>query len=81
MMKKWLKLNTWVRLFQRSFIYLCSSNVPLWEKALLLVPAALYWVLPDVLPMLPLDDAAVTVILANWFMNRIERKYPETMKE
>lgn len=70
-----------MRLFQRSFVYLRSTRVPLREKALLLIPAALYWVLPDVLPGLPFDDVAVTVILANWFMNRIERMYPEMKKE
>ena len=77
MMKKWLKLNTWVKLVQRTFLYLRSPMVPLWEKILLAAPAALYWVLPDVLPYLPFDDIAVTVILANWFMNRIEKKYPQ----
>ena len=44
---------------------------------MLAAPAVLYWVLPDVLPYLPFDDIAVTVILANWFMNRIEKKYPQ----
>ncbi|MCI3923906.1 hypothetical protein MO973_27130 [Paenibacillus sp. TRM 82003] len=80
-MRKWLKLSTWARLITRTFYALRSARVPLLEKLLLLVPAALYWVLPDALPYLPFDDIAVTLFLANWFLHRIENKYPEIKKE
>lgn len=80
-MKKWLKLSTWGRLVTRTITYLRAPDIPLREKALLLVPAALYWVLPDVLPYVPLDDIAVTLFLSNWFMRRIESKYPHRIKE
>lgn len=76
-MKKWLKWTTWTKLVSRTYVYLRSPIVPFREKALLLVPAVLYWVLPDVLPYMPIDDIAVTVLLANWFLNRIENKYPQ----
>ncbi len=75
-MKKWLKWTTWTRMVSRTFHYLRSPRIPLREKALLLVPAVLYWVLPDVIPHVPLDDIAVTLLLSNWFLNRVERKYP-----
>jgi uncharacterized membrane protein YkvA (DUF1232 family) len=78
---KWLKLTTWVRLVTRTFHALRSPHIPLREKALLLIPAVLYWVLPDVLPFLPVDDIAVTLLLANWFTKRIENKYPPVKKE
>ncbi|HZG57749.1 hypothetical protein [Paenibacillus sp.] len=80
-MKKWLKLSTWVRLVSRTFTYLRAPDIPLREKALLLVPAALYWVLPDVLPYVPVDDLAVTLLLSNWFLHRIESKFPHKSKE
>jgi uncharacterized membrane protein YkvA (DUF1232 family) len=80
-MKNWLKLSTWMRLVTRTLVYLRSPAIPLREKALLLIPAVLYWVLPDALPYLPVDDIAVTLLLSNWFMNRIENKYPQAKKE
>ncbi len=75
-MKKWLKWSSWARLVTRTFSYLASPGIPFREKALLLIPAALYWVLPDALPYLPFDDIAVTLLLSNWFLHRIEKKYP-----
>ncbi|WP_258525407.1 hypothetical protein [Paenibacillus sp. YN15] len=56
---------------------LSSSRVPLKEKLLFVVPAAVYWVVPDVLPLVPLDDIAVTLLLAGWFASRMEKKYGE----
>ncbi|WP_274365498.1 hypothetical protein [Paenibacillus thermotolerans] len=75
-MKKWFSFTTWARVAAKTVAYLRSPLIPLWEKALLLVPVAAYWVLPDALPFLPFDDIAVTVILVNWFIGRIEKKYP-----
>lgn len=54
---------------------LSSSKVPLGEKLLFIIPAAVYWVMPDVMPFMPLDDIAVTLLLAGWFAARMERKY------
>jgi len=79
-MRKWLKLTTWVRLVSRTVFFLRAPAIPIREKALLLVPAALYWVLPDALPFFPLDDMAITLLLANWFLHRIENKYPHLKK-
>ncbi|MNO02584.1 hypothetical protein D3C81_2230400 [compost metagenome] len=58
-----------------------SSRIPLIDKLLLVVPAILYWVLPDVLPFIPIDDMAVTMLLMNWFVSRAERKEQAGMKQ
>ncbi|UUZ80042.1 hypothetical protein LJK88_34355 [Paenibacillus sp. P26] len=52
-----------------------SPRVPMYEKLLFAVPAIIYWVMPDVLPWVPIDDMAVTLLLMNWFTARAERKY------
>jgi uncharacterized membrane protein YkvA (DUF1232 family) len=75
-MKKWLSFKGWARIAAKTFAYLRSPLIPPWEKALLLVPVAAYWVLPDLLPTLPFDDMAVTLFMVNWFIGRIERRYP-----
>ncbi|GIP38085.1 hypothetical protein J31TS4_13650 [Paenibacillus sp. J31TS4] len=74
-MSKLLSLKHWVHVFKRVGRLLVSSRVPMKEKLLFVVPAALYWVLPDVIPFLPIDDIAVTMLLANWFATRFEKKY------
>ena len=51
------------------------------DKLLFLVPVALYWVLPDFMPFLPIDDIGVTMLLMNWFVSRVERKYPGLLGE
>ncbi|MNT97965.1 hypothetical protein D3C72_2404280 [compost metagenome] len=53
---------------------LTSPRIPLLDKLLLVVPALVYWVIPDVLPFIPIDDIAVTMLLMNWFVSRAERK-------
>jgi uncharacterized membrane protein YkvA (DUF1232 family) len=45
------------------------------DKLLFIVPVALYWVLPDLMPFIPIDDAAVTALAASWFARTMERKY------
>lgn len=45
-------------------------------QASFLVPVGLYWVLPDVMPFVPIDDIGVTLIVMGWFVARMERKYP-----
>jgi uncharacterized membrane protein YkvA (DUF1232 family) len=52
-----------------------APYIPFREKLLFIVPVVLYWVMPDFLSFLPVDDAAVTLLLANWFVRRIEKKY------
>lgn len=44
-------------------------------KLLFAIPVLLYWVLPDALPFIPLDDIAVTMILSEWFARRMSKKY------
>ncbi len=75
-MRKLLSLRHWSHVFRRVFRLLRSPQIPLSEKLLLLVPAILYWVLPDIMPFVPIDDIAVTMFLANWFSARMEKKYP-----
>lgn len=59
----------------RVWALLRSPRVPLREKLLFAIPAALYWVLPDVMPFMPVDDIAVTLLLAGWFAGRMENRY------
>ncbi|MBP2001334.1 uncharacterized membrane protein YkvA (DUF1232 family) [Paenibacillus shirakamiensis] len=73
--KLWSAKN-WAHVFRRLPRLMTSSQIPLGEKMLFLVPALLYWILPDAIPFMPLDDIAVSMILMNWFVNRAERKYP-----
>lgn len=78
-MKRWSKLwslRHWSHIFKRVPRLLQSPEIPLLDKLLLTVPALLYWVLPDFLPFIPVDDIAVTMLLMNWFVARTERKYP-----
>jgi uncharacterized membrane protein YkvA (DUF1232 family) len=75
---KWRKmwsLHRWSYIFRRVPRLMISSQIPLFEKLLFVIPALLYWILPDVLPFIPIDDLAVTALLMNWFVTRVERKY------
>jgi len=47
------------------------------EKLLFGIPVVVYWIMPDMLPFMPIDDIAVTMMLASWFSDRMERKYPQ----
>ncbi|AWB44124.1 hypothetical protein DCC85_07760 [Paenibacillus sp. CAA11] len=74
---KWRKiwsLRHWAHVFRKVPGLLASPRVPARDKLLMVVPAALYWVLPDVLPFIPIDDMAVTMLLMNWFVERAEKK-------
>lgn len=76
---KWRRLfslRRWSYVFQRIFRYLASSQITIGDKLLFFIPVGLYWVLPDVMPLLPIDDIGVTMLMMNWFVSRIERKYP-----
>ncbi|WP_413404100.1 hypothetical protein [Paenibacillus amylolyticus] len=76
---KWrslLSFKRWTQVFKRLPRLLRAPQIPLGEKLLFIIPALLYWVLPDVMPFMPIDDIGVTLILMNWFVSRAERKYP-----
>jgi len=72
-------LGSWVRLWthlpSRVWRIVRSPRVALADKLWFIVPVALYWVLPDVMPFVPIDDIAVTLAAAGWFAGRMERKY------
>jgi hypothetical protein len=76
---KWRKLLSIRRLSHmpgQLWMYLTSPQVSFVDKLLFLVPVGLYWVLPDVMPFVPIDDIGVTLIVMGWFVARMERKYP-----
>jgi len=74
-MRKLLSLRHWRATFGLIFRLLKSKDVSWLDKLLFVIPVALYWVLPDVLPLLPVDDIAVTMIAAEWFARRMSSKY------
>ena len=74
-MRKLLSLRHWRHVFVRIFRLLASKEVRLFDKLLYVVPVFLYWVLPDALPFVPIDDMAVTLIAAEWYTRYMERKY------
>lgn len=71
--RSWLTL--WRHLPGRVWRILRSEKVSLRDKLLFVVPVALYWVLPDLMPFIPIDDAAFTVIAASVYAKAMERKY------
>lgn len=75
-LKKMLSLKQWSHIFSNSWKYVVSSEVSLGDKLLFTVPVMLYWVLPDLMPFLPIDDIGVTMLLMGWFVSRMDRKYP-----
>nr|WP_253944838.1 hypothetical protein [Paenibacillus sp. NEAU-GSW1] len=70
-----LSLRHWRNTFVRIYRLLVSKEVLLRDKLFFIIPVILYWVLPDVLPYLPVDDIAVTMIAAEWFARIMEKKY------
>ncbi|PZD95924.1 hypothetical protein DNH61_10820 [Paenibacillus sambharensis] len=71
-----LSLRHWKHVFVRIYRLIRSPLVKPADKLLFLLPVALYWVLPDVMPFVPVDDIAVTMFAAEWFTRRAESKYP-----
>ncbi|WP_373229387.1 hypothetical protein [Cohnella sp.] len=71
--RSWITL--WRSLPGRVWRILRSDQVTLKDKLLFIVPVALYWVLPDFMAYLPIDDAAVTALAAAWFTRAMEKKY------
>ena len=74
-MRKLLSLRHWKNTFMLIYRLLISKQVLLRDKLLFLVPVIVYWVIPDVMPFMPIDDIAVTMIIAQWFASRMNRKY------
>lgn len=74
-MRKLLSLRHWQRTFGLIFRLLRSREVAWGDKLLFVVPVLVYWISPDVLPLLPIDDIAFTMIVAEWFARRMARKY------
>ncbi|AFC28771.1 hypothetical protein PM3016_1865 [Paenibacillus mucilaginosus 3016] len=73
MWNRLLSMRRWGHVFRRIVPLLRSPRVPLREKLLFAVPVLLYWIAPDLLNFLPVDDVAVTLLLMNWFTERAER--------
>lgn len=71
--RSWYRL--WLQLPNRVWRILRSSRVSVRDKLWFILPVGLYWVLPDAMPFVPIDDIAVTLLVAGWFAGRMERKY------
>ncbi len=71
--RSWIAL--WRHLPGRVWRLLRSERVSLKDKLLFIVPVALYWILPDFMPFIPIDDAAFTALAASWYARAMERKY------
>lgn len=78
MWRKLISLRYWGHIFTRVYRLIKSPQIPLGEKLLFLIPALVYWVMPDVMPFIPVDDIVVSMFLANWFAQRMENKYKIT---
>lgn len=75
-MKSWRKfwtLSRWTHVFKRLPKLIASPRVPLRDKLLFIVPAIVYWIIPDIMPFIPIDDMAVTLLLMNMFVSRAEK--------
>lgn len=65
-----------IRLFRSAPRLLLSPRVPLKEKGIFVGLALLYWVMPDVMPFMPIDDILFTMILMPWFSKRVMKYDP-----
>ncbi|WP_010275009.1 hypothetical protein [Paenibacillus senegalensis] len=75
-MKKLLSIHHWAHVPARVYRLLRSGHIPWRSKVLFVLPVVLYWVLPDVMPLVPVDDIVVTLMASNYFAYRMEKKYP-----
>ncbi|WP_025689858.1 hypothetical protein [Paenibacillus zanthoxyli] len=75
-LRKLLSLKGWSHVLRSTWQYVVSPHVALGDKLLFVIPVALYWVLPDVMPFMPIDDIGVSMMLMAWFVSRMDRKYP-----
>jgi hypothetical protein len=74
-MLKLLSLRHWKNTFVFIYKLIMSKKVAVRDKLLFLIPVVVYWVIPDVMPFMPIDDIAFTMIIAEWFAVRMGRKY------
>ncbi|MFC6332538.1 hypothetical protein ACFP56_07860 [Paenibacillus septentrionalis] len=74
-MRKLLSLRHWKSTFSLIYKLITSRRVALWEKLLFIVPVAIYWISPDFMPFVPIDDIAFTMIIAQVFASRMAKKY------
>lgn len=74
-LKKLLSLKKWSHILHKAWSYIISPHVAAQDKLLFIIPALLYWVLPDIMPFMPIDDIGVTMLLMGWFVSRMDRKY------
>lgn len=74
-MRKLLSLRHWRRTFGLIYRILKSREVSVTDKLIFVVPVFVYWVSPDFMPLLPIDDIAFTMIIAEWFARRMASKY------
>ncbi|PZE21000.1 hypothetical protein [Paenibacillus xerothermodurans] len=75
MWKRLISFRYWGHVFRRIGPLLMSKKIPLREKLLFAIPALVYCIMPDVMPFMPIDDIALTMLLMNFFTTRAERKY------
>ncbi|WP_310832611.1 hypothetical protein [Paenibacillus pedocola] len=75
-LRKLLSLKRWSHILLNSWQYVISPSVTLADKLFFTIPVLLYWVLPDIMPFMPIDDIGVTMLLMGWFVSRMDRKYP-----
>jgi len=75
MWKRLISFRYWGHVLRTIGPLLASPKVPFAEKLLFAVPVLVYWIMPDLMPFLPVDDIAVTLFLMNFFTQRAERKY------
>ncbi|MFB9278176.1 hypothetical protein [Cohnella cellulosilytica] len=68
-------LAVWTRVPSRVWRILRSDRVSPKDKLIFVVPVLLYWILPDFMPLMPIDDAAFTAVAAVWYARAMERKY------
>ena len=74
-MRKLLSLRHWKNTFLLIYKLLTAKHVRLTDKLLFVIPVLIYWVVPDVMPFIPVDDVAFTMIIAEWFAGRMAKKY------
>ncbi|MCY9510262.1 hypothetical protein M5W68_03480 [Paenibacillus larvae] len=79
-MRNLWSLRHWKHVFVRVYRLLTSPAVSTFDKLLFLIPVLMYWVLPDFLPFMPIDDIAVTMVAANFFSGYMEHKYPASVE-
>ncbi|TVX92518.1 hypothetical protein [Paenibacillus agilis] len=60
-------------LFRAAPKMLTSRKVPFKLKAFFVGAVVLYWLLPDFMPFIPIDDIAFTMIVIPWFTKKAQQ--------